>query len=150
MIRVQSAPFDPSAEAAAMEAAGAGAVVTFTGLVRDESAGAAVTGLHLEHYPGVTEREIARIAEAARARFDVLDMRIVHGYGYLAPGVAIVFVGVAAAHRRAAFEAADYLMDYLKTEAPFWKRETGPGGARWIEPRAEDHADRARWREGGA
>lgn len=149
MIRVQAEPFDAGAELARLAAAcpEAGAIVSFTGLVRGTSNGAAVTRLDLQHYPGFTGRAIEEIAEAARARFDIAGLVIVHRYGSLAPGEPIVFAAVAAAHRRAAFDAVDYLMDRLKTEAPFWKREDGPSGPRWIEARASDHADRARWAE---
>lgn len=124
---------------------GDGAVVVFVGLARDASAAGPVTGLYLDHYPGLTERTLETIAADAGARFAVSDIRVVHRCGEVAPGEAIVFVAVAAPHRRAALEAVDYLMDRLKTEAAFWKREDGPGGARWIEPTAQDRADRRRW-----
>jgi molybdopterin synthase catalytic subunit len=145
MIRLQAEPLDPAAELAAFVARvpGAGAVVSFTGLVRSESG--AVSGLELDHYPALTEREIARIADEARARFDLADLAVVHRFGALAPGEAIVFVAAAAAHRRAAFEAVDFVMDRLKTDAPFWKREHGPDGPRWIEASEADVKDRARW-----
>lgn len=120
-----------------------GAVASFTGLARGE--GGATKVLELEAYPGFTEAQIGAIAEAAKARFELHDLMIVHRIGKIAPGEPIVFVATAAAHRRAAFEACDYLMDYLKSRAPFWKKEHGPDGARWIEPRDEDHADIARW-----
>jgi len=147
MIRIQAEPFDPSDSLKAFmaEAEGVGAVVSFTGVVRGEAAGDAVSGLHLEHYAGMTEREIAKIEAAARERWPIEASLIIHRYGDLRPGEAIVFVATAAAHRRAAFEAADFLMDYLKTDAPFWKKEAGAAGERWIEPRAEDRRDRARW-----
>jgi molybdopterin synthase catalytic subunit len=118
-------------------------VVSFTGIAR---AGAgAVTRLELEAYPGFTVTEIERIAAAARTRFSLQDLLIVHRVGDIAPGEAIVFVATAAAHRREAFEAADHLMDYLKSRAPFWKKEHGPDGARWIEPTERDRSDAARW-----
>ena len=120
-----------------------GAVVSFTGLAR-ASAGT-VTTLELEAYPGFTDAEIERIGEAARTRFALQDLLIVHRIGQIAPGEAIVFVATASRHRREAFEAADHLMDYLKSRAPFWKREHGPDGARWIEPTDRDVADAARW-----
>ena len=147
MIRVQAMPFDPGAELAAFAArsAGAGAIASFTGLVRRESDGAAVTGLELDHYPALTEAALASIGEAARTRFGLAGLVIIHRYGALAPGEPIVFVAAAAAHRRAAFDAVDCMMDRLKTEAPFWKRELGPDGARWIEARPADLEDRARW-----
>lgn len=126
---------------------GDGAVVSFIGLARDISTAGPVTGLYLDHYPGFTERSLERIAADAGARFAVSDIRVVHRCGAVAPGEPIVFVAVAAPHRRAAFEATDCLMDRLKTEAAFWKREDGPGGARWIEPTDKDRADCARWSE---
>jgi molybdopterin synthase catalytic subunit len=120
-----------------------GAVATFTGLARAERG--ATTTLELEAYPGFTEREIGRLVEIARERFGLDDATVVHRVGKIAPGEPIVFVATAAAHRRAAFEACDFLMDYLKSRAPFWKKESGPDGERWIEPRAQDHTDIARW-----
>jgi molybdopterin synthase catalytic subunit len=121
-----------------------GAVASFTGLARAEAGRTDV--LELEAYPGFTEAEIGRISDQARERFGVQDVLIVHRIGRIGPGEPIVFVATAAAHRRAAFEACDFLMDYLKSRAPFWKKEHGPEGARWIEPTAQDHADRERWR----
>tara|TARA_R100000935_G_scaffold48554_1_gene73189 strand:- start:59595 stop:60035 length:441 start_codon:yes stop_codon:yes gene_type:complete len=120
-----------------------GAVASFTGLARAE--GGETKILELEAYPGFTEAQIGAFAETARTRFDLQDLMIVHRIGQIAPGEPIVFVATAASHRRAAFEACDYLMDYLKSRAPFWKKEHGPDGARWVEPRAEDHEDIARW-----
>ncbi len=120
-----------------------GAVASFTGLARAE--GGETKILELEAYPGFTEAQIGAIAETAKTRFDLQDLMIVHRIGQIAPGEPIVFVATAAAHRRAAFEACDYLMDYLKSRAPFWKKEHGPDGARWVEPRAQDHEDIARW-----
>ena len=145
MIRLTDQSFDPGALLSAFCAGRTetGAVVSFTGLARAE-AGRAVT-LELEAYPGFTEQEIGRIAEVARTRFGLDGFAILHRVGKMAPGEPVVFVAVAAAHRRAAFEACDFLMDYLKSRAPFWKKETGPGGSRWVEPRPEDHADIARW-----
>ncbi|WP_332653969.1 molybdenum cofactor biosynthesis protein MoaE [Brevundimonas sp.] len=124
---------------------GDGAVVAFVGLARDSSRAGVVTGLHLDHYAGFTERSLEVIAADAGAHFAVSDIHVIHRCGDVAPGEAIVFVAVAAPHRRAAFEAADYLMDRLKTEAAFWKREDGPDGSRWIEPTDQDRADRRRW-----
>jgi molybdopterin synthase catalytic subunit len=118
-------------------------VASFTGVARAEAG--ATTALELEAYPGFTEAEIGRFAEAARERFGLADLLILHRVGRIAPGEPIVFVATAAAHRREAFEACDYLMDYLKSRAPFWKKEHGPAGERWIEPHARDHADIARW-----
>lgn len=120
-----------------------GAVASFTGLARAE--GGETKILELEAYPGFTEAQIGAIAETAKTRFELQDLMIVHRIGQIAPGEPIVFVATAAAHRRAAFEACDYLMDYLKSRAPFWKKEHGPDGARWVEPRAQDHEDIARW-----
>jgi len=120
-----------------------GAVATFTGIARAEAG--QTTALELEAYPGFTEAEIGKTAERAKARFGLDDFAILHRVGKIAPGDPVVFVATAARHRRAAFEACDFLMDYLKSKAPFWKKEYGPNGARWVEPRAEDHADLARW-----
>ncbi len=127
---------------------GDGAVVTFTGLARRIGKdGSAIESLTLDWYPGMTERSMLDIAEAAAARFPVSDLVVVHRCGDIVPGETIVFVAAAAPHRRVAFEAADYLMDRLKTEAAFWKRETGPAGTRWIEPVDEDRAALARWKD---
>lgn len=149
MIRVQTEPFDACAELARLtEAAGdCGAIVSFVGRVRGNSGSEAVDELELQHYPGFTEAGVEAIAAEARDRFAIEAIRIIHRYGRLAPGDTIVFVGAAARHRRDAFQAVDYLMDRLKTEAPFWKKESGPAGNRWIEPRDSDHADAQRWRE---
>lgn len=126
--------------------AGDGAVVSFVGLARSRDAnGGAVGGLYLDSYPGMTERSLEAIAAAALARFAVSAVQVVHRCGAIAPGEPIVFAAAAAPHRRAAFEAADYLMDRLKTDAVFWKREDGVDGSRWIEPTEADRADRARW-----
>lgn len=139
--------FQPERELAAFSAGGAGAVVSFTGLARAETRdGAGVTGLYLDHHPRLTEQSLRDIAASA-ARFGVEAVRIVHRCGAIAPGEAIVFVAAAARHRRAAFAAVDCLMDRLKTDAVFWKREDGVDGARWIEPTEADRADRARWSE---
>lgn len=129
-------------------AAGAGAVVSFTGLARGTTReGAPVETLVLESHRTLTLRSMEEIVAAAHARFAIAAARVIHREGRIAPGEAIVFVATAAAHRRAAFEAADYMMDRLKSEAVFWKREEGPGGARWIEPTSDDAADLARWQE---
>jgi molybdopterin synthase catalytic subunit len=145
MIRLTQDPFDPGALLSGFcrGRAEVGAVATFTGLARAEAG--ATTTLELEAYPGFTESEIGRMAEAARQRFGLEDLLVLHRVGKIAPGEPIVFVAAAARHRRAAFEACDYMMDYLKSRAPFWKKEHGPDGARWIEPRDQDHADLARW-----
>ena len=145
MIQLTDAPFDPGALLTAVSRGRTetGAVATFTGLARAEQGRAAI--LELEAYPGFTEAEIGKIADQARTRWDLHDIAILHRVGQIAPGDPIVFVATAAGHRRAAFEACDFLMDYLKSRAPFWKKEHGPEGARWVEPSAQDHADRARW-----
>ncbi|HEY2662324.1 MAG TPA: molybdenum cofactor biosynthesis protein MoaE [Caulobacteraceae bacterium] len=145
MVRLQAAPFDSGALLSAFcaDRSETGAVVSFTGLARAGEGD--VESLVLEAYPGFTDAEIARIAGAARARFSLQDVLVVHRIGEIAPGEAIVFVATAATHRREAFEAADHLMDYLKSRAPFWKKERGPHGERWIEPSARDLEDAARW-----
>lgn len=145
MIRLTDQVFDPGPLLSGFcrGRAETGAVASFTGLARAE--GGETKVLELEAYPGFTEAQIGAIAETARTRFELQDLMIVHRTGQIAPGEPIVFVATAAAHRRAAFEACDYLMDYLKSRAPFWKKEHGAEGARWIEPRAQDHEDIARW-----
>lgn len=152
MIRVQTEPFDPHAATAAFAKGRgeAGALASFIGSVRDSAhsgseLGDTVTALDLEAYPGFTEKQIAKIEADARARFDVIDTLVIHRHGRMAPGEAIVLVAALSKHRREALQAVDYLMDRLKTEAPFWKREVRPGGAEWIEPRADDREAHARW-----
>jgi molybdopterin synthase catalytic subunit len=150
-VRVQIEDFDAAAEVRALTAGrhDIGAVVTFTGLMRGEADGHALAGLLLEHYPGMTEAELARIEAEARARFDLVDCLVVHRIGALEPGDQIVLVVTASRHRRDAFSAAEFLMDYLKTRAPFWKKETrsdGSGG--WVDQREGDGAAEARWRPG--
>ena len=123
-----------------------GAVVSFTGLVRSaDDSGAAISALTLEWYPGLTERSIADIARDAESSFAVSEVLILHRVGRLEPGEPIVLAAAAATHRRAAFQAVEYLMDRLKSDAAFWKREEGAFGARWVEPRPSDQTDRARW-----
>ena len=122
-----------------------GAVVTFTGRVREFSEQPDVIGLFLEHYPGMTEKSLKRIAEQAQQRWDIQRISVIHRIGALAVEDQIVFVGVSSAHRDAAFEAARYIMDYLKTEAPFWKKEITRSGEHWVEAREKDVAARARW-----
>ena len=148
MITLTDQPFDPGAllSAFAKGRTETGAVATFTGLARAE--GGETKILELEAYPGFTEREIEKIAEQARERFSLDDLSVTHRIGRIAPGEPIVFVATAASRRRAAFEACDFLMEYLKSQAPFWKKEHGPSGARWIEPRAQDYADLKRWEAG--
>ena len=147
MITITPHPFNAAEalEAFQKEARGAGAIVTFTGLVRDTASDGDVTGLHLQAYSPMTERGVEKAIAEARKRWPVTALRIIHRTGDMAPFDPIVFVAAASAHRRAAFEAADFLMDYLKTEAVFWKKELTPTGGRWIEPRAEDYSDSARW-----
>src|SRR6185503_2907596 len=147
MIAVQAEPFDAAALLAdfSARAGGAGAIASFTGLVRSENDGAAVSGLELDHHPRLTQRTLAGIEADAVARFALTDIFIVHRHGALAPGEAIVFVAAAAPHRRAAFEAVDYVMERLKTEAPFWKCEQRGDGAHWLEARDSDREARARW-----
>jgi len=147
-IRVQQADFSPAAEYAAVrERLGGrmGALATFVGLVRDRAGDAAVDVLHLEHYPGMTERSIATIVDQAIARWPLLDVVVIHRVGPLAAADQIVFVQVASGHRAAAFAACEFIMDYLKTEAIFWKREAGSAGERWIEATGEDRARVSLW-----
>lgn len=146
--RLEADGFDPSAELAELTrcAQGDGAVVSFVGLARGSGAdGGEVTALVLETHPSLTLTSLRQIAADAADRFDISCVRVVHRCGTIAPGEPIVFAGASARHRRSAFDAADYLMDRLKTEAIFWKREEGPAGRRWIEPTRADIQDRARW-----
>jgi molybdopterin synthase catalytic subunit len=145
MIRLTDQPFDPGALLGGFCAGRGetGAVASFTGLARGEAS--AAVALELEAYAGFTESQIEETARAAMIRFKLQDLLVVHRVGRIGTGEAIVFVATAAAHRRAAFEACDHMMDYLKSRAPFWKKEHGPGGARWIEPTAQDKTDAARW-----
>ena len=146
-VRVQPDDFDPGLEIAQLSS-GAGAVVSFVGLVRAGNSGDMLISMTLEHFPGMTERELERIANEARVRWDLLGITIVHRYGELKPGERIVLVVTAASHRRAAFEAAEHLMDYLKTKAPFWKRELRQSGEYWIEASSSDDDAAARWSKG--
>jgi molybdopterin synthase catalytic subunit len=142
--------FDPTAEYEIFQAGlmDEGAIVTFSGVARPKStSGSDVAGLFLEHHPRLTEVSLREIAEDAGRRFDVAAISVVHRCGKVAPGETIVFVATAALHRRAAFEAAEYAMDRLKTEAVFWKREDAVDGSNWIEPTITDRVDRARWSE---
>jgi molybdopterin synthase catalytic subunit len=145
VIRVQQEDFDIGAEVAKLTAGRTdiGAIVTFTGTVRDQDGG--VEEMTLEHYPGMTECELSRIEAEAQARWPLQASLVVHRYGRLKPGDNIVLVVTASEHRDAAFDAAKFLMDYLKTSAPFWKRESGPGGSRWVEAEASDADAAARW-----
>jgi molybdopterin synthase catalytic subunit len=145
MIALYTQGLDPGAllTSFCQERADIGGVVSFTGLARSEAG--EVVALELEAYPGFTEPWIADLAQVARQRFSLLDLLIVHRIGMIAPGEAIVFVAAAARHRRQAFEGADFLMDYLKSQAPFWKKQHGQAGAHWIEPRSLDYQDLQRW-----
>ena len=149
-IAIQTADFDVSAELAALRAGdhGVGAVCCFVGTVRDRNAGdgaGTVAAMELEHYPGMTEKSIEAMAQAAFERFDILGARVIHRVGLLAPPDQIVLVAVTSAHRGQSFQACEFLMDYLKTQAPFWKKETTPTGARWVDARVSDDAALARW-----
>jgi len=144
-IRIQREDFDPGAEIAALDtmAGDVGAIASFIGLVRSDDRMDAMT---LDHYPGFAEREISAHVAEARSRWPLLGVRVVHRVGRLTPGERIVFVGVASSHRQAAFAAAEFLMDYLKTRAPFWKLEEREGGAAWVEARDSDDESVRRWR----
>lgn len=144
-VRVQREDFDLGAELDTLRAGRTdiGALVSFIGLVRDATG--ALEALELEHYPEMTERALARIEAEARARWPLSDVLIVHRYGQLVPGGQIMMVATASAHRTAAFEAAAFLMDYLKSRAPFWKKETGCAGSAWVAAKDEDEAALSRW-----
>ena len=146
VVRVSPEPFDPGAETNAFLAAGqgAGAAVTFTGVVRSKPDDP-ITALTLECYPELAINQLTSILDQAQTRFGLLAASVIHRYGTLAPGEPIVQVMTLAPHREAAFRGAEFLMDYLKTDAPFWKQETGPNGTHWVEAKAEDDAARARW-----
>ncbi|MFD2642151.1 molybdopterin synthase catalytic subunit MoaE [Pseudomonas japonica] len=146
-VRVQTAPFDPGAETSAMHAAnvGVGAVVAFVGYVRDFNDGLEVAGMFLEHYPGMTEKALGKIVVEAEQRWPLLKVEVLHRIGVLEPGEPIVFVGVASAHRQAAFDACNFIMDYLKTRAPFWKKEQTSKGERWVEGKQSDSDAADRW-----
>ena len=144
-VRVQAEPFDYGAECNAFVAAcgGAGAVVTFCGLVRDEDG--RLRGMEIEHYPGMTERALAGIEAEARARWSLTQALILHRHGPMAPGETIMMVATASRHRGDAFAAAEFLMDYLKSRAPFWKKEFGTDGEAWVAARDEDEDQLKRW-----
>jgi molybdopterin synthase catalytic subunit len=146
-IRIQESDFDIAREIAALTEGrnDVGAVVSFTGICRGSEDGADIAALTLEHYPGMAEAEIARHAETAMARWPVTGIRVVHRVGRITPGENIVLVVTASKHRQAAFAAAEFLMDYLKANAPFWKRVDGADGASWVEARDHDDAAAARW-----
>ncbi|UGA41786.1 molybdenum cofactor biosynthesis protein MoaE [Bradyrhizobium quebecense] len=146
-IRIQEADFDVAEEIAGLSKGrtDVGAVVSFSGICRGSEQGEPIAALTLEHYPGMAEAEIARHADEALARWPLQGLTIIHRFGRIAPGENIVLVVTASAHRQAAFEAAEFLMDYLKTNAPFWKREESARGTSWIEAQGHDDAAAARW-----
>ncbi|MBK8665395.1 MAG: molybdopterin synthase catalytic subunit MoaE [Burkholderiales bacterium] len=146
-VSIQPQDFDLSAEVAALRAGDArvGAVCAFVGTVRDRNEGDSIRTMELEHYPGMTEKAIEAMIDEARRRFDLLGVRVIHRIGLLAPQDQIVLVVVTSAHRGEAFQACEFLMDYLKTQAPFWKKEQTPAGARWVDARVADDAALARW-----
>lgn len=149
-VSIRSGDFDLSREVAALREgdAGIGAVASFVGTVRDRNAGGSagdIRALELEHYPGMTEASIEAMIDAALQRFDIRAARVVHRVGLLQPGEQIVLVVVGSAHRGPAFQACEFLMDYLKTQAPFWKKESTPAGAQWVDARVADDEALARW-----
>jgi molybdopterin synthase catalytic subunit len=146
-VRIQTQTFDPGHEVGALHAAnaGIGAVASFVGYVRDFNDGQTVSGLFLEHAPGMTEKALHQIIAQAEQRWPLLRVEVLHRVGSLQPGEPIVFVGVASAHRQAAFDACNFIMDYLKTRAPFWKKEQTAQGARWVEGRDSDQQAAQRW-----
>jgi molybdopterin synthase catalytic subunit len=146
-VRVQTADFDVGAEMAAMRHGNPkiGAIASFVGVVRDLNEGADVADMTLEHYPGMTEKALEKIVGEARARWDIYDALVVHRVGTLKPTDQIVLVVVASAHRGEAFQACEFLMDYLKTRAPFWKKEKTPEGGRWVDARTADDTAADRW-----
>jgi molybdopterin synthase catalytic subunit len=147
VVRVQTEDFDIAREIDALRGRDArvGAVAAFVGLVRDVNDAAAVSTLTLEHYPGMTEKALAGIVDAAKARWEMYEATVIHRVGELKPTDQIVLVAVSSAHRGEAFAACQFIMDYLKTRAPFWKKEQTPAGTRWVEARASDDEAAARW-----
>ena len=147
-IEIQSEDFDAGAVIEALRRGNPriGAVASFIGLVRDVNEGEPVSSMNLEHYPGMTEKALAGIVAEAQARWDLLDVALVHRVGELRPGEQIVLVAVASAHRQDAFQACEYIMDFLKTRAPFWKKESTPEGPRWVDSRESDSAAVRRWK----
>ena len=147
-VRVQEADFDIGKELEALTRGrrGVGAVASFVGLVRNANDGTDVSVMTLEHYPGMTEKALEDICAQARARWNLIDILVIHRVGALKPGDRIVLVGVSSEHRGEAFAACEFIMDYLKTRAPFWKREDTPGGPRWLEARSSDDGAAERWK----
>ena len=147
MIRVQPEDFDVGAEIEALTRGktGIGGVASFVGLMRDIAGDKSISAMTLEHYPGMTERELERIEAEAQRRWPLIASLVIHRYGRMLPGDRIVLVATASAHRAAAFESCEFLMDYLKTKAPFWKQEETPEGARWVAADASDDAAASRW-----
>ena len=150
-VRVQTEDFDAGAEIARLRAGHSrvGAVASFVGVARDRNDGATVSSLVLEHYPGMTEKAIEAIVEQAKARWSVAEILVIHRIGLLRPLDQIVLVVVTSSHRGDAFAACEFVMDYLKTEAPFWKKESTAGGERWVDARESDEAARSRWEAAG-
>lgn len=148
-VRVQEVDFDVGAELAALRAGDVrvGALASFLGLVRDLNDGERVSEMTLEHYPGMTEKALAEIVAAAKGRWDIYDALVIHRVGPLKPCDQIVLVGVTSAHRGEAFAACEFIMDYLKTRAPFWKREATPDGGRWVDARETDDRAAVRWEQ---
>ena len=148
-VSIQTADFDLSAEVAALRAQDprVGAVCSFVGTVRDRTPGepGSIASMELEHYPGMTEKSIEAMIDAAQQRFDIFGARVIHRVGLLAPLDQIVMVAVSSAHRGESFQACEFLMDYLKTQAPFWKKEQTPSGAHWVDARVSDDAALAKW-----
>ena len=150
-VSVQEADFDVGVEVGALHGGGGqvGAIASFVGFVRDINEGAGVTAMTLEHYPGMTEKALEEIVAQARERWALLGVSVIHRFGCFEPADRIVFVGVASAHRGEAFAACEFIMDFLKTRAPFWKREQTPSGARWVDARDSDDSAAARWQTAG-
>jgi molybdopterin synthase catalytic subunit len=146
-VSIQTEDFDLSTEVARLRAdeKGVGAVCTFVGTVRDRNDGQSVSTMELEHYPGMTEKAIEQMIDEAHQRFDIFGARVIHRIGLLQPLDQIVLVAVTSAHRGESFQACEFLMDYLKTQAPFWKKEQTPEGARWVDARVSDDAALVKW-----
>ena len=146
-VRVQPEDFDTGRELEALTRGrvDVGALASFVGLVRDANGGSSVSGMTLEHYPGMTEKALEDICAQASARWSLIDVVVIHRIGPMVPGDRIVMVGVASSHRGDAFAACEFIMDYLKTRAPFWKKESTPSGERWVEARASDEVAERRW-----